>query len=122
MRGRRCKGSNTRWIAARSAGRQWCEVLARHHSASRSAQIPKNGRRVGQNRREVGVLSAEKTRLLTQVGPGTSMGELLRRYWMPIGGASELEKTPIKPIGLRGGVLVLYKARGGRLGLLDRHC
>src|SRR5262245_34555526 len=25
MRGRRCKGSNTRWIAARSAGRAWCE-------------------------------------------------------------------------------------------------
>ena len=34
------------------------------------------------------MLSAEKNRLLTQVGPGTPMGELLRRYWMPIGGAS----------------------------------
>src|SRR6516225_6387868 len=50
------------------------------------------------------------------------MGELLRRYWMPIGGASELDKNPIKPIRLMGEDLVLYKDQGGRFGLLDRHC
>ena len=38
------------------------------------------------------MLSEEKNRLLTQVGPGTPMGELLRRYWHPFAGASELEK------------------------------
>jgi len=53
------------------------------------------------------VLSAEKNRLFTQVGPGTPMGELLRRYWMPIGGASELDANPIKPIRLMGEDLVL---------------
>ena len=68
------------------------------------------------------MLSPEKNRLLTQVGPGTPMGELLRRYWMPIGGASELDKNPIKPIRLMGEDLVLYKDQGGRFGLLDRHC
>ena len=68
------------------------------------------------------MLSPEKNRLLTQVGPGTPMGELLRRYWMPIGGASELNKNPIKPIRLMGEDLVLYKDQGGRFGLLDRHC
>ena len=57
------------------------------------------------------MLSSEKNRLLTQVGPGTPMGELLRRYWMPIGGASELDKNPIKPMRLMGEDLVLYKAR-----------
>src|SRR5262249_45656579 len=50
------------------------------------------------------------------------MGELLRRYWMPISGASELEKDPIKPMRLMGEDLVLYKDQGGRFGLLDRHC
>ena len=55
------------------------------------------------------MLSAEKNRLLTQVGPGTPMGELLRRYWMPIGGASEFDENPIKPIRLLGEDLVLYK-------------
>ena len=68
------------------------------------------------------MLSAEKNRLLTQVGPGTPMGELLRRYWMPIGGASELDANPIKIIRLMGEDLVLYKDLGGRYGLVDRHC
>ncbi len=69
------------------------------------------------------MLSAEKNRILTQVGPGTPVGELLRRYWMPIAGAGELdEKNPIKPMRLMGEDLVLYKDGGGRIGLLDRHC
>ena len=48
------------------------------------------------------MLSAEKNRVLTQVGPGTPMGDYLRRYWHPIGGASELDANPIKPIRLMG--------------------
>jgi 5,5'-dehydrodivanillate O-demethylase len=68
------------------------------------------------------VLSAEKNQLLTQVGPGTPMGEYLRRYWQPIAGASELDDNPIKAIRLLGEDLVLYKDQGGRYGLLDRHC
>ena len=68
------------------------------------------------------MLSAEKNRLLTQVGPGTPMGDLLRRYWMPICGASEFEAVRIKPIRLLGEDLVLYRDLGGRFGLLDRHC
>ena len=31
--------------------------------------------------------------LLTRVGPGTRMGNLLRRYWQPIGGSSMNSKT-----------------------------
>ena len=29
------------------------------------------------------MLSVEENERLTRVGPGTPMGELLRRYWMP---------------------------------------
>jgi 5,5'-dehydrodivanillate O-demethylase len=68
------------------------------------------------------MLTAEKNELLTRVGPSTPMGNLLRRYWMPIGGASELDTTPIKPMRLMGEDLVLYRDRGGRYGLVDRHC
>ena len=50
------------------------------------------------------------------------MGNLLRRYWMPIGGASEFDKVAIKPIRLMGENLVLYKDTSGRFGLIDRHC
>src|SRR6201988_426868 len=60
--------------------------------------------------------------MLTRVGPGTPMGELLRRYWQPIAGASALDGNPIKTVRLMGEDLVLYRDRGGRYGLLDRHC
>ena len=68
------------------------------------------------------MLTAARNDLLTRVGPGTPMGDLLRRYWQPVGGASELETNPVKPIRLFGENLVLYKDRGGRFGLVDRHC
>jgi 5,5'-dehydrodivanillate O-demethylase len=68
------------------------------------------------------MLSEEKNRLLTQVGAGTPMGRLLRHYWLPIGGASELKEKPVKPIRLLGEDLVLFKDRSGSFGLVDRHC
>ena len=68
------------------------------------------------------MLNEEKNRLLTRVGPGTKMGDLLRRYWQPIAGAAEFDKTPIKRIRLFGEDLVLYKDLGGRYGLIDRQC
>ena len=68
------------------------------------------------------MLTAAKNELLTRVGPGTPMGNLLRRYWMPIGGASEFDTMSIKPIRLMGENLVLYKDASGRFGLIDRHC
>src|ERR1700716_3580145 len=68
------------------------------------------------------MLTAAKNELLTRVGPGTPMGDLLRRYWMPIGGAAELDQVAIKPIRLMGEDLVVYKDLGGRYGLVDRHC
>ena len=69
------------------------------------------------------MLTAARNDMLTRVGPGTPMGELLRRYWQPIGGASELDDAnPIKPVRLLGEDLVLYRDRAGRYGLVDRHC
>ena len=68
------------------------------------------------------MLSTEKNRQLTEVGPGTPMGELLRRYWMPIAGISEFETIESKPVRLLGEDLVLYKDRSGTFGLIDRHC
>ena len=50
------------------------------------------------------------------------MGELMRRYWMPIAGASELDAAPVKAMRLFGEDLVLYSDLGGDYGLVDRHC
>jgi len=68
------------------------------------------------------MLPAERNRLLTQVGPGTEMGDYLRRFWMPIAGAAEFENMEAKPIRLLGENLVLYKDLSGTYGLVDRHC
>jgi len=68
------------------------------------------------------MLTEEQNRKLTQVGAGTPMGELLRRYWMPIAGVSEFDTVSIKPVRLLGEDLVLYKNLLGQYGLVDRRC
>ena len=68
------------------------------------------------------MLSDERNRLLTEVGPGTKMGELLRCYWQPIAAVAELDDHPTKPVRLFGEDLVLYKDLSGSYGLLERHC
>ncbi len=69
------------------------------------------------------MLEHAKNQLLTQVGPGTPMGALLRRYWMPIAAVSEFDGAlSIKPVRLMGEDLTLYKDLSGTFGLVDRHC
>jgi 5,5'-dehydrodivanillate O-demethylase len=67
-------------------------------------------------------MNQEQNDQLTRVGRGTPMGELLRRYWMPIAGASEFDKRATKPVRLLGEDLVLYKDLSGNFGLMGRHC
>ena len=40
------------------------------------------------------MLKPEENERLTRVGPGTPMGELLRRYWHPIAVTGELTDNP----------------------------
>jgi 5,5'-dehydrodivanillate O-demethylase len=68
------------------------------------------------------VLTEDRNALFTQTGAGTPMGGLLRRYWMPIAGTSELETNPIKAVRLFGEDLVLYRDLSGTYGLVERHC
>lgn len=68
------------------------------------------------------MLSEAKNKMLTQVGPGTPMGEYLRRYWTPIAGTAELDGNPVKAVRIFGEDLTLYRDKGGRYGLVDRNC
>ena len=68
------------------------------------------------------MLSIEDNTLITQVGPGTPGGELLRRYWYPSAALGELDENPVKPVRLLGEDLVLYRDRSGTLGLIDSVC
>jgi len=58
---------------------------------------------------------------MTPVGRGTPAGELLRRYWQPVGVASELFDLP-KPVLVLGEDLVLFRDGEGCFGLLDPRC
>ena len=57
------------------------------------------------------MLNGEEAKTLAEVSAGTLIGELLRRYWMPIASVSELDERPIVPVRLLGTDLVLYKDR-----------
>jgi 5,5'-dehydrodivanillate O-demethylase oxygenase subunit len=69
------------------------------------------------------MLTQEENELLTQVGPGTPMGELLRRYWQPICPASDLTpERPKKRVQIMGEELVLFRDAQGGYALVGEHC
>jgi len=68
------------------------------------------------------MLTALENEQLTQVGPGTPMGDLQRRYWHPIGALEELQDRYTKRVRLLGEDLVLFRDRSGALGLIPEFC
>lgn len=58
---------------------------------------------------------------LTHCGPGTPMGEYMRRFWQPVCLSQELTDVP-KAIRILNEDLVAFRDRSGRVGVLDRHC
>ncbi|SEC99977.1 Rieske [2Fe-2S] domain-containing protein [Rhizobiales bacterium GAS191] len=58
---------------------------------------------------------------LTEVSRGTPMGELLRRYWHPVGLTGDAGDVPRKVRAL-GEDLILFRDRQGRAGLLHARC
>jgi 5,5'-dehydrodivanillate O-demethylase len=68
------------------------------------------------------MLNEAKNRLLVQVGADTPMGDLLRRYWMPVAGVSEFDHRATKPVRLFGEHLVLYRDLSGTWGMVERNC
>jgi 5,5'-dehydrodivanillate O-demethylase len=68
------------------------------------------------------MLSEAENQKLMETGAGTLMGELLRRYWMPVAAVAELDDNPTKQIRLMGEDLVIYKDKSGTYGLVELHC
>jgi 5,5'-dehydrodivanillate O-demethylase len=67
------------------------------------------------------MLSTEENELLTRVGRGTPAGELMRRYWLPVGVSADLGDRP-QYVRVLGEDLVLFRTPGGEVGLLDAVC
>ena len=68
------------------------------------------------------MLTQEENELLTQTGPGTPMGDLLRRYWQPVAAVAEMADRWTKRVRIMGEDLVLFKDRTGKLGLIGEAC
>ena len=70
------------------------------------------------------MLSKEDNELLTDTNPGTPMGELFRRFWLPVALDSELPTPDGMPIRVKvlGEELVAFRDTSGRVGLVDAYC
>ena len=67
------------------------------------------------------MLKREQNELLTQTGPGTPMGELFRRYWIPALLAAELPGNDCPPVRVKllSERLIAFRDSSGKLGLID---
>lgn len=74
------------------------------------------------HRRGARVITSAMNERLTRVGPGTPCGELMRRYWIPIGPSSQLLENPVRKVRFLAEDLILYRDRSGNLGLIGDRC
>src|SRR5580765_2727893 len=70
------------------------------------------------------MLSAEDNRLLTESDAGTPMGELLRRFWLPVLLSEELPEPDSDPkkVVVMGEELLAFRDTDGKVGLIDQYC
>ena len=70
------------------------------------------------------MLTAEENELICRVGPGTPMGDVMRRYWHPLIISDELPEPDCPPIRARllGEQLVAFRDTDGKVGLVADSC
>ena len=70
------------------------------------------------------MLRAEDNRFLTESGAGTGMGDLLRRFWLPVLLSEELPEADGEPkkVVVMGEELLAFRDTRGVVGLIDQYC
>lgn len=69
------------------------------------------------------MLSNADNELLTRVGPGTPMGEMMREYWFPVVRAAKLEAGGApERVRLLGENFVAFRSPDGRVGFINEAC
>src|SRR5579864_7161173 len=70
------------------------------------------------------MLSREENEFICRTGPGTPMGEFLRRYWTPAMLSSELPSADSDPVRvmLLGEQLIAFRDTNGKVGLIQNNC
>ncbi|MFN0070988.1 MAG: Rieske 2Fe-2S domain-containing protein [Chloroflexota bacterium] len=70
------------------------------------------------------MLSKEDNKLITRVGPGTAMGNLMRQYWIPVLQSEDLPTPDSEPkrVRLLCEDLVAFRDTDGNVGLVAENC
>lgn len=68
------------------------------------------------------MLTKEENKILTEVGPNTLGGNLLRRYWHPICTTKEMLNKTTMRLRILGEDLVLFRTGKNKFGLVEEHC
>lgn len=70
------------------------------------------------------MLSTERNAFMTRVGRGEPMGELFRRYWLPLTLSEQLPEPDGDPVRLRllGEDLVAFRDTNGNIGVVEAFC
>ncbi len=70
------------------------------------------------------MITSQDNDILTRVGPGTPMGKLMRRYWLPVCTSSQVASPDSDPLRTRmlGENYVVFRNTDGVVGVLDEFC
>ena len=70
------------------------------------------------------MLTRDDNQILTSTDRGTSMGDVMRRYWLPALLSSELPEPDCPPVRVRllGEQLIAFRNTEGEVGLLSEFC
>jgi phthalate 4,5-dioxygenase len=70
------------------------------------------------------MVTESENQLLTRVGPGTPMGDLIRQYWIPALQSSDLPENDGAPLRVRllCENLLAFRNTSGKVGLVDHVC
>ena len=70
------------------------------------------------------MLTPDQDQMLTRTGPGTPMGNLFRRYWIPAFLSEELPEPDCAPVRVQllSERLIAFRDSQGRVGLVDEFC
>src|SRR2546426_49215 len=70
------------------------------------------------------MLSAQDNALITQTSIGTPMGELFRRFWLPVLLPEELPEPDCPPVRIKvmGEYLVAFRDTNGLVGIVEAFC
>lgn len=69
------------------------------------------------------MLTAKLNEILTRVGPGTPMGKVFRRFWLPALLSSEIapDSTPVR-LRILCEDLVAFRDSDGKVGIIEAYC